>query len=146
MTTNSTSLAPCGFTSNKLEKIKCGVLVPEGWKISLREHNGTICYKITEDLTCQKGLTINAITNVSALTLQDSKKIGSKMDATFYAAYQNETYKEKCTKIIKDWSKDTPLFALFGCEVLKTIDGVESRIRATAMANKKTGNEAIRQF
>lgn len=146
-TISSTSLVAYGGTSNRLDKINCGVFVPKGWQISKRDLNGTtICYKITEDATCQKGLTINVITNVSSLTIPSSKRIERKVDATLYAAYQNEEYKEKCTKVIKDWSKDTPLFALFGCEVIKTIDGTESRIRATAMANKKTDTLYVIMF
>jgi hypothetical protein len=48
--------APAGFTAKRLDKIHCEVLVPTGWKISSFDQGGTLCFKITEDETCQKGL------------------------------------------------------------------------------------------
>jgi uncharacterized protein YcsI (UPF0317 family) len=78
------------------------------------------------------------ITNVSSLTKASSSRAGRTIDARTYAVYQNERYKEKCTKVLDDWSKDTAQFTYCGCEVIKPVDQVESRIRATALANKKT--------
>lgn len=138
--------APDGFSWKRLEDVKITVLVPNGWEVTRLERNGTICYKVTLDKTLRTGLTINVITNVTDKTKQLTKALGKTVNAPLYAAYQIEQYKDRSTRVVDEWTRESSAFAVYGCEVIRNTDGAESHIRTTAIGNKKTDTMYVWMF
>ena len=138
--------APKGFSWRQLEDVRITVLVPDGWLVSRFEEKGTIAYKVTTDKTYQTGLTINIITNVSDKTKHDTAAVGKKISAPVYAVYQIEQYKKHSTTVLDEWHREMPPLLISGCEIVKTIDGVESHIRSTAIGNAKTDTLYVWMF